>query len=84
MQESNYGRVAKKEIWNEEVGKNPGNLLEQEMLCNSLLLLHIPLSAGLCKGKQFAAMFFFTGIFSLSPIFNQIEANPGSALQVSF
>lgn len=83
MQQGNYSRVAKKAIWNEEVGKNPGNLLEQEMLCNSPLLLHIPLSVGFCKGKQFAAI-FFTGIFSFSSNFNQIEANPGFALQVSF
>ena len=73
--------MAKKAIWNEEVGKNPGNLLEQEMLCNSLL--HILLSVGLCKGKQFAAI-FFTGIFSFFYNINQIEANPGFALQVSF
>jgi len=73
--------VAKKASWNEEVGKNPGNLLEQEVLCNSLLL-HIPLSVGLCKGKQFGAD-FFTGIFFFSSNFNQIEANPGFALWVS-
>lgn len=83
MQHSNYGGVAKKAIWNEEVGKNPGNLLEQEVLCNSLLLLHIPLSVGLSKGKQFAAI-FFTGVFSFYSNFNQIEANPGFAPQVSF
>lgn len=65
MQHSNYGGVAKKAIWNEEVGKNPGNLLGQEMLCNSLLLLHIPLSVGHSKGKQFAAIFLYRHIFLL-------------------
>lgn len=83
MQHSNYGGVAKKAIWNEEVGKNPGNLLEQEVLCNSLLLLHIPLSVGLSKGKTVCSR-IFAGIFSFSSNFNQIEANPGFAPQVSF
>lgn len=68
MQQSNYSRVAKKASWNEEVGKNPGNLLEQEVLCNSLLLLHILLSVGLCKGKQFGAVFFLQAYFSSLPI----------------
>lgn len=68
MQHSNYGGVAKKAIWNEEVGKNPGNLLEQEVLCNSLLPLHIPLSVGLSKGKQFAAIFFLQAYFPSRPI----------------
>lgn len=83
MQHSNYGGVAKKAIWKEEVGKNPGNLLEQEVLCNSLLLLHIPLSVELSKGKAVCSS-IFTGIFSFSFNFNQIEANPGFAPQVSF
>lgn len=83
MQHSNYGGVAKKAIWNEEVGKNPGNLLEQEVLCNSLLLLHIPLSVGLSEGKTVCSR-IFAGIFSFSSNFNQIEANPGFAPQVSF